>query len=263
MNKYLALLSISWQNGFAYRASVFLWRFRQLLSSFFSLSIWTILYQNSEASFGYSQSQMISYIFITGIIQNVVITTSLNGLTSTIYSGQLSLLLIKPIGLFKAFAMEETADKAKNLFFALLESCLLFFVFKPQLFSVISIHFLISIFWIFGGITITFFISLLFGAIGFWSPESWGPRFLFFTFINFLGGKFFPLDILPNLIHQLVWLTPFPFLSYAQSQLLLNRLSSTEIISGCLGLSLWILLLGLATKYFWRVGLKDYAAQGQ
>ncbi len=263
MRKYLVLLSISWQNGFAYRASVFLWRFRQFLSSFFSLTLWTILYQSTENSFGYSEDQMIAYIFITGVIQNLIVATALNGLTSTIYSGELSIFLVKPIGLFRALAVSEVADKAKNLFFVIIESMILFAIFQPHFISIQPLHFLLGMGWILGGIGLTFFISLLFGAIGFWSPESWGPRFLFFTFIYFIGGKFFPLDLLPNLVQKLVWLTPFPFLSYAQSQLLLNRLSATEILIGSLVLLLWLGLLGGLTKLIWKIGLKDYAAMGQ
>ena len=262
MHKYLALFSTSWQNGFAYRASVFLWRFRQFLSSFFSLTLWTVLYQNSTNTFGYSAPQMISYIFLSSIIQNVVIATSINGLTSTIYSGELSLLLIKPIGLFKALATQEVADKAKNFMFVILESCLLFFLFRPELFPVALFQSMLAIVWILGGIALNFFISLIFGAVGFWSPESWGPRFLFFTLINFIGGKFFPLDILPKLVQQIIWLTPFPFLSYAQSQLLLNRLTLVEIILGSIGLLLWLTTLGIFAKYIWQVGLKNYAAMG-
>lgn len=263
MKKYLALLSISWQNGFAYRISVFLWRFRQFLSTFFSLTVWTILYQDVTNSFGYSQSQMIAYIFLTSLIQNLVITSALNGLTSSIYSGEISILLVKPIKLFRALAMEEVADKSKNFIFALLESFALFLLFKPEFFAVLPWHFLVGIIWLIGAIALNFCISLLFGAIGFWSPESWGPRFLFFTFVNFVGGKFFPIDILPKVIQTAVWLTPFPYLSFAPTQVFLNRLDTTHILLGSFGLIFWLISLTIIVRSVWKIGLREYTAMGQ
>lgn len=263
MKKYWALIAVSWQNGLVYRASVFLWRFRQFLSTFFALTIWSTIYQHAQSPFGYSESQMLSYIFFTSVIQSLVVTTALNGLTNRIYSGELSILLVKPINLFKALAAEEVADKGKNVFFALIEAVILFLIFKPELLSLTILSTLVALIWVAGGVVLNFGITLLFGAIGFWSPESWGPRFLFFTFVNFLGGKYFPIDILPNIIQKIVWLTPFPFLSYAQTQALLGRLTPENMALGSLGLCLWIAILTLLVKKTWAKGLINYSASGQ
>jgi len=263
MNKYSQLLSISWQNGMVYRASIYIWRLRHLLSSFFALTIWSVLFRNTQSAFGYSESEMMAYIFLTSIIQSLVLSTSLNGLTNAIYSGEISILLTKPIGLFKALATQEIADKSKNFGFVLVESLILFAIFLPTFPPIQLTTAIVGFIWICGGLLLNFTILLLFGAIGFWSPDSWGPRFLFIMLSSLLGGKMFPLDVLPQFVQNVVWLTPFPFLSYAQAQLLLSKLTSIEIIIGFVGLVFWIGMLSVLVRIIWSVGLKEYVAAGQ
>lgn len=260
---YLHTMSVAWQNGLVYRASVFLWRIRQLFSSIFALTIWTVVYQTGSTSFEYSQSQMITYIFVASVTQTLIISTVLNGLTSIIYSGDLSNLLVRPFNIILYLASQEFADKLKNFIFVLVESVILFMLFSPEL-SFPSIgNLAILPLWILAGILINFLISLLFGSIGFWSPDSWGPRFIFYTLINFVSGKLFPLDILPVLIQKLFWLTPLPYLSFAQTQLFLNRISPEQIFGLSLSMISWIIMLAIVTKIIWHKGLKDYSANGR
>lgn len=262
-NKYLTLLSISWQNGFVYKASVFLWRLRMFLSNFLVLSVWTVIFSNQNQAFGYQSHEIISYVFITAVLHSVILTTSLGGLSSTIYSGDLSNLLLKPIGIFKYLLTDDIADKLKNFIFGLIEILILFFIFQPELFLPNLINGFIFLIWVIAGIAINFLITLLLGAVGFWSPDSWGPRFLFFMFVDFAAGKLYPLDILPNIIQKIIYLTPLPYLTFAQTQLYLNKMTFNDIVFNSLALTFWIILLTLIVKKVWSNGLKEYASMGR
>lgn len=263
MTKYLTLLKLSWQNGLVYRLSLFTWRLRQFLSSLMSLTVWTVIFTSNNNAFGYSQDNMITYIFLIAFLQSIIIASSLNGLAQRIYSGEISNHLLKPFNIFAFFAIEEIADKVKNTFFLIFETFILFLLFKPLIsfpdFKIFSI-FLI---WCFGGLIMNFFISLLFGSLGFWSPQVWGPKFLFFMILEFTAGKLFPLDILPKILQKIIFVTPFPYLSFLQIQLFLGRLNSNDILHHSLIFITWIILLGLTTKYIWAKGLRSYEATGQ
>lgn len=256
-------MKLSWQNGFVYRASVLLWRFRVFLSSLMSLTVWSVIYSGQDAAFGYNQSDMITYIFLVSIIQNLIFATSLGGLAQTIYSGDLSNLLVKPVNLYLYLATDDLADKFKNFFFGIIEFLVLFFLFSPQLFFPSFTLISIFIVWVILGMILNFFITLLMGAIGFWSPDSWGPRFLFFMIVDFTAGKLFPLDILPKIIQKIIYLTPLPYLSFAQSQLFLEKFTSSEILLNSLVFVVWIFILFYFVQKTWKKGLRNYAAAGQ
>lgn len=264
MNKYLQLLNISWQNGLVYRTSLFFWRFRQFLSSLMALTVWSVLYtSNSSQIFGYEQNQMITYIFLTAILHSIILATALHGLAQQIHSGEISVYLVKPVSLFGFFASAEVADKAKNLVFILIETAILFALFQPHIVLPTVPMLGLFLLWTLGGATIHFFITILFGTLGFWSPETWGPKFLFFIFVDFTAGRLFPLDIFPELIQRIVYLTPFPYFSFFQTQLFLNKLSAQDILIHSISLLGWIVALYFITRAIWNKGIRDYQAAGQ
>lgn len=263
MKKYWQLFSISWQNGLVYKTSLFLWRLRQFLSSIMALTIWSTIYQSTNSTFGYDRDQMITYIFLVGVLQSVILASILHGLANRIYSGELSNELLKPVNIYGYLISQELADKAKNFFFIIIESIILFLIFKPTLIFPSLANFLFFILFTFGALMLYFFIQLIFGSIGFYSNDTWGPRFLFFMFVEFTAGKLFPLNILPQTIQSIIYLTPFPYLSFIQIQIFLEKLSYTEVLKNALILCLWIILTGLFAMWNWRKGIRSYEATGR
>lgn len=263
MKKYIQLIKLSWQNGFVYRISLLMWRFRQFLSSLMAMTVWTVIYQTQSAVLGYDQDQMITYIFLSAFLQSFILATALNSLSSRVYSGEISSLLLKPVSLFGYLAMEDIADKLRNIAFIVIESSLLFLLFLPAIPMPTLGHFVLFVLAAFMGAILNFIINLLFGSIGFWSPDTWGPKFMFFIMVEFTAGKLFPLDILPPMIRNIVYMTPFPYFSFVQTQIFLGRLSNLEIFKNLGILSIWIVGLYILNRWIWQRGLRDYAAAGQ
>jgi ABC-2 type transport system permease protein len=228
-----------------------------------SLTIWSVIFQGQGSVFGYDQSQMITYIFIIGILQSLILASILHGLAQQIYSGDLSYELLKPVNIYVYLGIQDLADKLKNFGFVVIESMILFLIFQPILTLPSLFNSALFILWLVGGVILNFLITLLFGSFGFWSPETWGPRFLFFMFLDFTAGRLFPLDILPELAQKVLFFTPFPYLSFVQTQLFLEKLDPNQLFSYSLGLCLWIGITSILVKTIWQRGLKDYAAAGR
>lgn len=263
MRKYWQIFLIAWQNGFVYRTSVLMWRFRQFLSTVMALTIWSVLFNSSNSLFGYSATEMTTYIFLVGILQSTILTSGLNSLSNQIYSGAFSFDLLKPMNIYLNLFAQDQADKLKNIFFSFGETLILFWIFKPIIFIPAIQIILIFLLWVVGAVMLLFFIQLIFGSFGFYSPETWGPRFLFFMFVDFTAGKLFPLDILPPIIKTVLGFTPFPYFSFWQIQLFLGKLTPTQIIEHSFFLLLWILIAAATTTFLWKRGIKDYNAAGQ
>lgn len=260
--KYWTLFKIAWSNGLVYRASLLIWRFRNFLATVMALTVWTVIFNGQSTAFGYSRPEMTSYVLLVSVLQSVILASSLHGLAGEIYSGTMSQHLLKPENLFVSYATLEVADKLRNLVFSMGEGVILFFIFHP-IFSLPSGGTLaLFVLWALLGTVIHFFITIAFGTLGFWSPDTWGPKFVFFMIVDFTAGKLYPLDILPAAVRNLLYLTPFPYLSYVQIQLFLGRLTPTEITSWTIGIIFWTVLSYWLATSLWRRGLKSYEAAG-
>ncbi len=261
LKKYVTLFVLSWQNSFVYRVSFFLWRFRQMLSTLMALTVWSVIFNSSQTVFGYTSGQMLGYILLISLLQSFILASALHGLAGEIYSGSIAQHMLKPQKLFMGFAAIEAADKTKNVLFSALEGILLLMVFKPPL-SIPSLSSLLLCFiWCLMGVAIHFYITILFGTLGFWSPQTWGPKFLFFMFLDFTAGKLYPLDILPASLQQFLFLTPFPYLSYVQIQVFLGK-SPDSLWQWWLGISFWLVASWWLASYFWKKGTHSFEAAG-
>lgn len=263
MKKYWIFFQTFWQNGLAYPLSFLLWRLRQMLSTLMSLTIWNVVFTQQSEAFGYDRAQMISYVFVVSLLQGAILASSLHGLAGEVYSGSISQLLIKPIAVFKYLAASEVADKIKNVVLILAEMSIFYLIFQPSLsFPSLPIFGLFLI-WVILGIVLHFYIEILFGTLGFWSPQVWATKFLFFVMIDVTAGKLFPLDVLPQSLQTVLNLTPFPYLAYVQTQLFLGRLQPIQLIQYSIGLVTWTVLLAVLAIITWRRGIKSYSAAGQ
>lgn len=252
-----------WQNLLTYPISFVFWRLRQFLSTLTSLTFWSVVFLGTNAVLGYDRDQMVSYIFLTSFLQSIILSTFLNGLAEDIYTGTISNAFVRPIKLFWIWVTQEIADKSTNIFFVLVEAAILISLFKPHIVFPMLPQFLLFLVATFLGALVLFYIMLLFGSIGFWSQETWGLRFLFYMFIDFTAGKLFPLNILPELVQQVLFLTPFPYLSYVQTQLFLGKYDHNQTISLFVVLVAWVIGLGTLFHFIWKKGLKSYGAAGR
>lgn len=262
INKYLTIAKLSWQNGLVYRTSLVMWRIRQFLSTLMALTIWQVLFDTQDQIFQYQQDQMIGYIFLISILQSTILTTIMHGLASDIYSGKISNILLKPLNIFYYLASLDIADKLKNIAFVIVETIILALIFKPTIILPSPIILLLFLLTVLIGIVIYFLVLLLLGSIGFWSPETWAPRFLFATFLQLTAGKLFPLDILPQTMQNILFFTPFPYLSYFQTQIFLGKLTTQQTISSVTMSVAWLIILTVVVKYVWKKGIKNYSAVG-
>lgn len=228
-----------------------------------ALTVWNVIFSSQTQVFGYSQASMTSYVFLASFLQSLILASSLHNLAGEIYSGNISMQLLKPQSLFANFATVETADKLRNLLFSFGEAVILFAVFQPGLVLPSFGTVLLFVIWSVLGAIIHFYITILFGTLGFWSPSTWGPKFLFFMVLDFAAGKLYPLDILPKILQNILFLTPFPYFSYAQTQLFLNRYSLEQIALNTASLLFWTILSWLLTTWVWKKGIRSYEAAGQ
>ena len=123
------VFSVSWSNEFVYRLNFVLWRFRNILRFLMTYFLWRGIYTSNQNIFGYSQTQMLTYVFMVLIVQAVVTSSpSSDNIGGEIANGDLSNYLVKPLGYLKYWFTRDLASKSLNLFFAMFEIFLLWFL---------------------------------------------------------------------------------------------------------------------------------------
>src|SRR5258708_4648991 len=122
MSKYLTIFNLSWQNEFIYRLNFILWRLRNVLRFLMIYFLWTGIFVSNGHVFGYSQSQMLTYVFLLMIVATFVWSApSADNIGSEIASGDLSNYLLKPINYLTFWFTRDLSSKALNLAFAAVE----------------------------------------------------------------------------------------------------------------------------------------------
>ncbi len=264
MKKYYLVAKNTWDEILSYRVNFALWRLRTIFSLLISYFLWTAVMPDQGTLFGYSKELMISYVLLAPIVYSIIFSSRTHEIAENINNGDLSYFLTKPFGYFKYWFSRDLGDKAMNILFCIAEFSLFILILRPNIFLQTNPMYLglfaiaLSL-----GIVLHFFIGCLMSMIGFWSPEVWAPRFIFYTLVSFFAGSLFPLDILPEPLFNFLKLLPFTYLQYFPLKIYLGQLNIDEILIG-FGITLiWMFIAYMTLKFVWQRGLKMYTAVGR
>lgn len=264
MHKYYLVARNTFDETFTYRLNFTMWRIRELLQLLTVFFLWNAIIPKNGSVLGYNQEQILTYILGTAIVSSIVFSSRSYGVGEEINNGNLSNFLIKPMNYFMYWFAKDAGDKVMNIFFATIEIALILFFFHPKVFIQTDPSYLfLSVITITIATILYFFFNFLLGAIGFWSPEVWAPRFIFSILLSFFSGGLFPLDILPKGIFDVFQFLPFTYLLYFPVKVYLGQISTSEVVHGIFVGLFWLLAIYIFTKLIWNKGLKNYSAQGR
>lgn len=264
MRRYGAVFLVNLQHQLQLRASWLMERIRSLALVLSLYFLWKSLLSADSANhfLGYSYSQMMSYVLGLALLRAFVLSNRAFSLTWEIAQGRLSALLVRPINIFTYQLSLDLSDKAIQIVSAALEISILALILRAPLYvpqataaALAAISIMLSYF-------LYFFISLTLSSSGFWTAESVGFLWAAGLLIEFASGAFFPLDVLPLPLKEMLHQSPFPYLVYFPLNIYLERLTDEKIIEGLRLQILWLAVFWLAAQLMWRLGLKTYQAEG-
>lgn len=264
MKKYLTLFGLSWQKQLEVRSDFLFERSRSVSLLFALYFLWTAIFTTQKLFLGYTKPELLSYVILMSFLRAWVLGCVTDRIPSEIARGKLSDVLLKPMSYLSFWATQDLANKALNISFAVLEMVLFVVVARPILFYqtnpvLLGFFFLSTI----GGMILYFQMSYLLGVVGFWTSESWGPRFCFEIILEFSAGAYFPLNLLPDFLQKGLSLLPFPYLVFYPLSIYLGKTSTSEIFSIFIHQLVWIGVLSVLIKALWGKGLAVYGAEGR
>jgi ABC-2 type transport system permease protein len=263
MHTYGTVVHLAIQEFLAYRLNFILWRVRNILNLMLIYFLWTNVFAVEQELFGYTETQIVSYILITNVLGALVFSTKTSEVADQILTGKIIDPLLKPFNYFGYIGGREFADKMLNLCFSIGEISLILLLLRPEIEVQLSVMTILSIgVFLVNGICISFFISLLLSLFAFWSTDVWGPKFIYFVLTSLLAGIMFPLDVLPEPLYSLILFTPFPYLVYIPAKIAVFGASS-EFIPLIVMSTFWIVLLFVVTRFVWHKGMKEFSFFGK
>jgi ABC-2 type transport system permease protein len=262
MRTYWELSKISFQRQLTYRAALI----AGLLTNFFfgilRAAVLTALYDARSQVAGVSLQQAVTY---TGLTQSLIAFLSLfmwADLLNSVYSGQISADLLKPMGYFRAWMARDFGQAAANLLFRGLPLIIGYFLFFDiaipgfpygwlALLASLVLAWLVSFSW-------RFLVNL----VAFWEPNALGTIRLFFIISWFASGFFMPLRFFPEWAQRLCYLTPFPHWINTVVEIYLGLLTPPEIVQALLSQLAWGIFLVVLGQLVLRSGIRRLVILG-
>jgi len=264
MKKYLYFFKVGFQVTLAYPAKIVFRFLRHAVYFALSITLWWALLGTTGHLGNLTLSSMITYYLLVGAVD--IIYTSAPGriLIRDILSGDLNNYLAKPInywGYLLPYTLgQQLAASSLSIFVVALV-----FVLFPTIIALPAsplniVAFLISC-------IISFLLSHQFffivGILGFWVSEATNLRMGLNQFIGLVGGKWFPLSILPPAVFVIFNLMPFKYLFNFPITVFLGQVQPDEVVKSIGMETIWIALILFAGSYLWKKGIKKYEAYGR
>lgn len=265
MKKCLSIFKATLKEYFAYRFNFLIWRLRVMISFLIPLFLWSSITQNASFN-GYNEKNIINYFIYAYLISIFILSTQTVNIAGQIQNGEIINFLLKPVSFFKYYLIRDLADKFLNVFCSIFELTCLIYIFKLPLSYPNFQKFFLFLIFLTIGFFISFFITLAISFIGFYSNEVWAPRFVFMVLIQVLSGIYFPLDLLPKSLFNILLLTPFPYYFFIPIKIITHQQTlitqNNLIILLSIG-TFWCLLTFFLAKNLWRNGNKSFSFWGR
>jgi len=267
MRKYWHVLVVGLQNNLTYRFNFLARALFGLIPLIALLYVWRTIYAGKEAGATvgtYTLTQMISYYLLTTVVDAL---TAVNEddwqIAADIKDGNISQFILKPIDYLRYRLMLFAAGRVAYLGVAFLPLTL-FILALRQHFIIPADPGTLAPFACSVVLTalLQFFISYTMAMLAFWVLEVSTFIFIVFAFEYIASGHLFPIDILPEGIQQVLFLSPFPYQLYFPISIYMEKVQGADLVKGLMAQAAWVIAAYVCARFAWRRGIRRYSAVG-
>jgi ABC-2 type transport system permease protein len=260
ISRYAAM---EWSRLLQYRTDILLWMVAEAATPIVALAIWYTIAQKSTQ--GPSPKETLTYYIL--VIFLIIITNAWGGyfLSMDILKGNIVSDLMKPFSPFWRHILNNIVEKSIKLAIPIPLLALALWLF-PHIFAE-SIYnpklwpfFILSVI---VGATLGFTLDIVFGIIAFWVEDSQEIRHYKDSLHMITSGILIPIAVMPLKAQTIVNALPFRNTITTPVEILLGRLSGSELVSALALQIAWLLVTIGLVAFLWKKGIKIYAPPGQ
>ena len=267
MKKYFHVIGIGLQNNLQYRANYLTRTLFSFIPLFAMVSLWRTIYAHNTGAGehnGFTEGGMIFYYMLVAVVD---VFTAVNEddwqIAADIREGNISQFLLKPVDYLWYRLCLFISGRIAFISMACLPLGLFIFCFRsyylPPANETALLLFPVSLVLT---ALLQFFISYAMAMLAFWLLEISTFIFILFAFEYLASGHMFPLDVLPPLLKQILFLTPFPYQLYFPISIYMGKVGGADLWRGLAIQGLWVLLAYVFARFMWARGVKKYSAFG-
>lgn len=222
MQTYLKLVSKSFQRSITYRLEYFVNLLNAFMYIFIFTSVWKTVSKEHPNSLGvWDEESLVQYAIISTIVK-VSFGRNESLLTSKIKSGDIAYDLLKPYNLFLYYAADSLGVSLFQTFARSIPLFVLSFTLLGKLPSIELMNlFKFVLVYIFAfGIFLSF--GFMLSALAFFFTEVFSFMILYSALVALFSGSVIPVNILPDFFQKFVSYTPFPYLFFYPTAVLLG-----------------------------------------
>lgn len=261
LKQWRAILSIYFQDGLAYRASVFIWILTDGATAAVMPLVLAAAAQGGLIQ-GFNAQDFVVYYIISLLVTNFVSCHFMWEFAMEIKDGIFSTFLLRPMPYLEFMAMRNLAWRLVRsvLFVPLLGVLLLAYqgqIGNPTLYWGPE-----AILAVFLGHLVSFLSVMALATLAFYVQEATSFFELYYIPMLFLSGQMFPIAMFPDWARNLALFTPFYYTTGFPTELIIGRLTPEQSWP-LLGVQVfWCVLSYVLFRIFFKRGLKEYTGTG-
>lgn len=262
LKKYREIFKIGIKTSLQYRVEMFLWLIIDIIPMLSMVVLWLAVYSQGQVLSGFDLNQMISYYIIGYFVNSFTSVHIEEYWVEEIRKGNISFILLKPFP-FKVFSILE------EISWKFMYSILVIFplIFITTLFidvfyipTISQILLLLTSFAI--GFAIDAIFSLFVIAGGFIFNQAQSLSHLKWMLTWILSGAMIPYELMPAWLRNISKALPFQHVYNTPLRIYLETSNINQYLPTLFHSIIWVLVLYLALKIFWKHAIKNYSAVG-
>lgn len=261
LGKWWVTMKVGWINLAAYKLNFLLFIIGPAVVFFFiKINLWTAVYDSNTIQLGsFSLEGMLAYQAWVLVVS--LLTQSFNdtNLAEDIRLGRISAYLVYPFDFWQFHGAKFLANLSLQFGISLIMISLLVassFIDLPNLTTLLK-SYLLCLLIAFTWFTLTFMM----GILSFWLDETWVLRVILINLTGFFSGSIIPLELFPSWLLDLIYYTPFPYLTSVPVNTFMQR-SEVAFLPATLIISAWLIGFIVLARFLWHRGVRMYTAAG-
>ncbi len=254
---------VNWAEQWQYRANLFMYVLYWIVQPVIYIAVWTSIANAQGSVKGLSANDFVTYYMAMLIVDQVTSEIVVYNFAHKIQDGTLSGEIIRPIHPILTNALTNNiAFKALTTLVLLPVWVMLWLLYTPIFASTSWVNILLSIPTLIIGFFINFLLSSAIVCVAFWTQRVWALYRLYGIPVALFSGQFVPLQLMPKVIQDISVYLPFQLFKYFPTQLILGKLSGTQILQGYTMDIIWLFIAFVIFRWTWANGIKQFSAVG-
>ncbi len=259
---FRALLRAEIATMLQYRGEIILWSTWGLVNPLVLYAIFKAGAQsNSNGQMaGLTVPQIAAYYFTVMVIGHLTAAWDTHEMSYLVRTGRMSSMLLRPIlPLWKSLA-GNLAYKTCTLAFVGPMWIVVYFLVRPE-FNGHLWQVVLGIAATILGFALNYCLTYVVALISFWATKLDAVGEVYFALTMFLGGRFVPLQAIPQPYRLIAEALPFQYMAYFPVELLTGRMTDPlAILRNFIGVLAWLVVSILAFRMLWAAAVRRYTA---